>query len=401
MLLLLRTLVLGSLLFGIGCGPGAHGGAGSPREGGVSSDDSLRRGQIAEKNGQYREALRQYRKAIAEVPNSIEPVRRLARLLIRQKRSQQAVVAARSYGERVPGDPRGYHLLAEAQIAAGGEQDARSTLSEMLEIDDADVVALHMRGELLLRLEKMEAALADLRRAVDLAPDIVRFRLSLGKALRQAKKHGESALHLRAALQVDPTNAKVHLLLGLVLRDQVELKEALSHHLKAALYAPRSAKAHYELGISQWRFRDPLGAKQSFARALTLHRKNPTYLYAYGEVLRALKEWHDAVVAYEEVIALDPDYPDVYARLGVCLFYSRRYREAELALTTASRNRPKDPYPYYNLGNVYEKTQRYRMAMAAFRRFLALAPRQDADIRVARKKISAIRRKIRKANRQR
>ncbi len=356
----------------------------------------IRAGDKARDEGNFAGAERHYRAAVTRFPTRLAAVKRLTKLLTRTNQVSEAISIGKRYVESVPGDPGGYYVVAEAQIAARELGPAEKTLAEVLLLDEKDPRMYELRGRLLLLRGKNERGMADLREAVRIAPRRIRFRMRLASALFGARKLGEAALHLRAALQIEPEHARAHLLLGILLRDQFEFREALSHHLKAAQFAPESARAHYQLGVSQWKYRDPIGASQSLALATKLAPNKAHYFYTHGEVLRGLKRFSEAAQAYRSALDLDSNLIQARVPLGVCLFYLERYSQAESMLTTAARERPQDPYPYFNLGNVYDRTARPKMAIAAFRKFVELAPRTDADIATARKKIAKLRRQIRR-----
>ena len=362
----------------------------------ASPEAVLRKANTAADKGQFEIAEKHYRRAHKMRPTHFETNKHYIDFLIQRDKAKLAVKVASALVEELPGDIRTYELHATALIGRGSFQQAIATINEGLQLDDQRGSLYELRGRAHVLDKKFNAAVTDARAAVKLEPENIEFRVTLGSALHRAGKLGESALELRSALQLNAEHARTHLLLGLVLRDQFEFRDALSHHLKAARFAPNNPRVHYELAISHRRNGDPYGAQESLATAERLAPKVALYAYMHGELLRETKEWTKAVSAYERALALDPKFPRLYSKLGVALFYAGFPDRAEVILSKAIRLNRTDPYPYFNLGMVYERSGKMRLAIGAFTQFIKLAPAVDGDVPVAKRKVSELRRKLRR-----
>jgi Flp pilus assembly protein TadD len=178
-----------------------------------------------------------------------------------------------------------------------------------------------------------------------------------------------------------------------VLRAQGDQKEALSHHMKAAHNAPDDARAQYELGKTQFDMGDYLGSEESLSRSTMLDPRDPEAWFMLGETRRASSKWEGASTAYRHVIEIDVNHRAAYNALGVSLYYENKLDDAEVVLTEALRLDPAFPPPYFNLGIVYAKLGKNGLAIGAFEKFLAIAPKDDSDAPVARKKLAELKRK--------
>ncbi|MDP2316468.1 MAG: tetratricopeptide repeat protein [Pseudomonadota bacterium] len=90
---------------------------------------------------------------------------------------------------------------------------------------------------------------------------------------------------------------------------------------------------------------------------------------------------HEAIEAFCESLALDPDDAPTHAWLALALLSARRLGaariEAELAVGIAADA----PLPLYALGRVHLAERRYKDAEATFRALLAIEPDDDANHR--------------------
>jgi tetratricopeptide (TPR) repeat protein len=95
-----------------------------------------------------------------------------------------------------------------------------------------------------------------------------------------------------------------------------------------------------------------------------------------GTALAEARRWDEAVIAYRRAVALPtltvPDF--AYQNLGLALYHTRKYPEAEQALRFALSLDPKLQAAHYNLGLVLAAQKRAEEAKASFRRARQLGP---------------------------
>lgn len=92
-------------------------------------------------------------------------------------------------------------------------------------------------------------AIDELRRVVELRPDIVEARVNLAVYMLEAGNAPEAAPLLEGALAYDPTNVLVHLNLGDAYRLQGRPDEALKQLTWVTQADPTMAQAHYNIGL--------------------------------------------------------------------------------------------------------------------------------------------------------
>jgi tetratricopeptide (TPR) repeat protein len=316
------------------------------------------------------------------------------RFLIVTGRVTRAVEVARAYYDAQPADVKGFHLYAHALIAAGDFTTAADVAGQAIALDDNDAAGHEHRGRALVLSGKVPEGIEELRRATQLAPDNAEYLIELASALQRANNVNEAALHLRAAIKLSPEHARAHVLLGVVLRDQMELDESQVFLTKATKLDPRDPRPWFELGLLQNKLGDNLGAEQSLAKACEIDPNNATNWYAYGEALRFNKKPDEAANAYEKAQTLKPPHPKAAGKRGLVLYEAKRYGEAEVFLTNAVREDPKNPYNYLNLGVVLRAQKKYKLAIEMFEKFLELAPKEDGEIGKVKTELRELRRKV-------
>lgn len=156
-----------------------------------------------------------------------------------------------------------------------------------------------------------------------------------------------------------------------------EFANALTALQQANALDPNVTVYRNALGVALLQLRRPDLAEAEFKRATEL---DPDYAEAQlnlGIAHAEQQQWAAAVTAYERAIKsprlMSTDVG--YHNLGVALYHTQRYGEAEQALRFAISLAPElGPEPYYYLGLVMLAVNRKNDAMSAFRRAREVAP---------------------------
>lgn len=384
-----------SLLLALGACSGPARDTAKPEEPKADAEQLLTEGIAAEGGGEYDKAEKRYRKAIRLKPAEYEASSRLVGLLLKRSRATDALEAAKAFVAANPEDLRGLHLVADANLAAGIYDAAVSAMSRLLEVDD-DATAYEKRARARVLGKDLKGGEDDYRKAVELDPENIEYQVGLASVLIRRGAPAQAKEYLTKALAQNEEHARANILIGIVYREEMELDKALKHHLRAVRVAPENGRAHFELGITHNLRGDNLAAVASLAKAVELEPDDGINWYAYGEALRLQGKIAESLEPYQKAVELMPDHPKAPNKLGYVLFTLGKVGEAEVVLTKAVRNNPEDPYPYFNLGMVYETGDKLVLAINSFKRFLELAPQEDKDIPVAKKKIRDLTRRLRR-----
>ncbi|MDA0748636.1 MAG: tetratricopeptide repeat protein [bacterium] len=88
-----------------------------------------------------------------------------------------------------------------------------------------------------------------------------------------------------------------------------------------------------------------------------------------GNVLRAKGAWSDAVRTYQNALAQDSTSADTHNNLGLAYAELRQYEQALDAYQKALHLKPDQPIVYYNIGQIYAAQQKRTLARKAYRNF--------------------------------
>jgi uncharacterized protein (TIGR03032 family) len=110
-----------------------------------------------------------------------------------------------------------------------------------------------------------------------------------------------------------------------------------------------------------------LPTAEELARSPATHFQRGTVLHRAGQVA-------EAIAAYRQCVALQPDYPHARYHLGVALGDAEHYDEALVWLQQVIAAEPEHAEAYHSLGYCYSSLGQPTQAMVAFERAIALQP---------------------------
>jgi len=174
----------------------------------------------------------------AESPLLFLELGRLLREAERLPEAEAALERAAALAPDLPGP-----LLQQCQLCLARNEDARAMelVQQALRRNDANPVCHALHGELLARAGELEAAVAALERAVELAPDKATHHNKLSHLLARQGRLDEALERVRRAIELDPAHTRFRLHLANVFEAKGEL-EAARTALDAALHlAPQDA----------------------------------------------------------------------------------------------------------------------------------------------------------------
>lgn len=188
----------------------------------------------------------------------------LARLLLAQNRSQEAVEPIETSLRLAPDTPEILAILAELRDRQGRWKEAEAIYRSLADQSD-DPALLRQFGDLLLREGNPSDALVYLNKAASRSPDDVQIQRLAVRALMTLGRPMEAVPRLQKVLHANPTDPESLLALGFALQQAGETKEAVSILRKLSSTRPEARN------LLAWILAtDPNPAIRNGAEALTL-----------------------------------------------------------------------------------------------------------------------------------
>jgi len=278
--------------------------------------------------------------------------------------------------------------------AAGQHLDALAAHDRAIRIAPGFADAHNGRGVALAWLGRTAEALASFARALALRPGHAEALVNTAHALRAAGRTDDALEAYDRAIAAVPTSLEALHARSLILAERERLEEALAGYDAALALRPEFPQALVAKGNLLSRLARYAEALECYDRALalapglaeartahasTLRILDGTALSAEarflrGDALRLLERHAEAVVAYDEAIALRPDDPQAWNHRGIALQELGEDAEALASYDQALRLRPDSAAALANRSAALRGLGRMEEAIASARRALALDP---------------------------
>lgn len=217
----------------------------------------------------------------------------------------------------VPGNYVMRMKLADAYLVERKYDEALAQADESLRIKPmghtyAVIGAIwQSKGNLQKAYECYEQALA-------MNPDITSARVNLSAVLLDTGRYAEAEEQVRKVLAAEPYSADAWSILGRAQAGMGKLDEAKESLLKAIAIDPRGAMEHFALGGVYARKGDYAAALAEYQKSNT-PQKNSTALGNAAGCLATLGRNEEAVTAYQESLAIDPNNAEMRYNYAILL----------------------------------------------------------------------------------
>lgn len=340
------------------------------------------------------EGLECFRQALLLQPGHADAAGNCGDMLCRLGRPGEAI---ESYDQALaldPGHRRAINGRGSALAALGRQREALDQRDRAIALSPEDAEAHYGRGLSLFALGQPAAALACFARALILQPGYAEAHIDNGRVLLSLGRRDEALSSYERALRIDPTLHAALAGRGIALLELDHLEEALDNFNRALAVEPESTEAIIGKARVLCRLGRYTEALNCCNRALTsvpgsidaqglradamkgLRQSNSAaeLLFFRGETLRLLERLPEAIAAYDEALALRPDYPEAWLNRGRAFDYMNEPLDALHSYDRAVACRPDWAEAHTNRSIVLRSLGRSEEAVEATDRALALDP---------------------------
>lgn len=270
---------------------------------------------------------------------------KLGKAYFQLRRFSEATPHLRIAIQQNDGDIESSQLLALSLYHAGNCHEALPLLEKLgprlpTDIPDAPYVAsiCYVMTE---QLEKARTALAQM---FSVAPDSAMAYLTLGKLLVRQNKVEAAIPQIETALRLQPRIAMAHFLLGEIDLYQSKVQGAVTEFQKELAVNPTMWLVYWRLGDAYMRLAKYDDAESVLKKAIWLNEASPGAFVLLGEI--ALKKNDPALASgfLERALAIDPQNPDAHSALAAAYKALGRDTDAnqQLEISKKLRNEKHD-----------------------------------------------------------
>lgn len=319
-------------------------------------------GQLRHQRGELAEAEQLVQRA-----HELAPGQPLILLTLGGLRTQQndLATARGHYEQALALDPN----LAAAHSALGhvllakGDGDAAEQHFHMALRVGSDEHALAGLGAIALDKGDTAAALRHLTRAAENGSQDASIHLLLAQAFLAQGTPAFAEQALNNALRLNPELMLAHGLLAETLLQAGRHNDAEPHYRKLAdstQYATASTIGLADIARARGHFDD---AAKGYQSALASGAQPPMVIKAYAWTLTRLGRLDEAIVAYEQYLALVPNDDDARRGRAELLTVANHLVDAQAAWQELSERHPDDPTPHARLAILSDYTGDFAAAL--------------------------------------
>jgi Flp pilus assembly protein TadD len=161
-------------------------------------------GLSAWKDGNVAGAESAFEKALSIDPRHVKSLVNLSRVLIDQKRHDDAIDRLTRAADIDPESTEVNRLLGRTYAAQGKTEEAMQAYRRAIELNELDAWSMNNLGLLFLEKQRAEEALSLFTKAAELRKEVPAFHNNLGMALEHTGRFRDAAVAYNSALTADP-----------------------------------------------------------------------------------------------------------------------------------------------------------------------------------------------------
>ena len=215
-----------------------------------------------------------------------------------------------------------------AHVQASYWRNGESLWGHALAVTSGNFMAHDGLGECLGNRGRLDEAIDQFQKALNIAPGYPEIKTNLIIALTRKGRTDEAITHLQALLKEYPNDAQAQYNLGNALRKKGDSQGAIAAYEKTLSIQARYPAAHYNLGIALDQNGQIDEAIAHYQEAVQEQPNYPEAYYLLGNDLLQKARVDDAIAAYEQALKSRPTYPEVENNIGLALLQKGRPSEA-------------------------------------------------------------------------
>jgi tetratricopeptide (TPR) repeat protein len=213
-------------------------------------------------------------------------------------------------------DADDHQNFGSALLSKGKVDEAIAQYQKALQISPDYALANNNLGSALLQKGRVNDAVALFQKALQIDPDYADAHVSLGNVLIHEGKVDEATAQFQKALQIEPNLAVAHNSLGNALLDKGNLEEAIAHFQRAMEIKPGVAIVHYSLAVALMRSGRVDEAITEFQKTLQSDPNFTPACYDLGAALQQTGRVGEAITQYQKALQLNPADPAIQNTLA-------------------------------------------------------------------------------------
>lgn len=311
-----------------------------------------------------------------------------ASMLVREGKSDEALVLAETIVKEDPSYGPAAGLLASLYEQAGRTTDAEKVLLAAVGKSESPIALKLQLGQLYAREKNNEAAEKMLREIIAVRPDELNYRMQLAQFLMQTEQADEAESVLREAVNADPKDAKRYIVLADLLMTNKGAEAAVEYLQKSIVEKPELSDLRLALARLYENDSKLDEAKKVYDDMVALYGEEPAGLIARNRLAAhaaAVDDMETARKFNDEVLAKNPKDSEALLLKGRMAMQQSDFDTAVASFRSVLKEQTDSVPVLHLLAEAQLRNGDTELAGDNLRRAVELAPQNiDARIKFAR-----------------
>ncbi len=340
---------------------------------------------IREKEGNWTEAQKQYRSAIQIDPGYSKAHVKLALLLLKDNKKDEALKLLAEAERLGAGDDPAIAVdIGQAYLLMGDEKRALGALEKALKLNASNLDARIRLSRYYLDTERIQKALEILGSFSEGEIDDPELNQLLADIYRRQGQYEKSIEKMDKLIEQDPKNPRYMFGRGMAYFDWQNYDTAKEQFFKAYSLDPKYTEAYFYVGRVEFERKDYVQAIKVFRAVLDEKQDNGEYRYWMGFALERSGNLTQALEEYQSVERFDgvfaQQHPDLFYRRGRILTLQGNYRQAKEDLGRVLERDNKHFGALVALGDTFFDERKYTQAAELYERALTTGDKAEQQV---------------------
>ncbi len=246
-----------------------------------------------------------------------------------------------------------------------------------------------VKGKILLDSGDIEAALAELDKAVKIDPELSIAHATVGDIHRRRGHWQLARGAYENACRANPFAFRAYYNLGVTYQalaaaaqaaEEIKdyLTKAIEVYLRAIMLRPGDFDSHLNIAVCYFQLGHVAEAERYCRAAIEIDPDNAMAHANLGTIKEVQGDTDGAIEAYKASLERDPNQPDLLVCLGSAYMRQHQFSAALQTLTEATRQVPDNSVPWEKTGACYFYLRDFSKAEDAYTHALSVDPRSAA-----------------------
>jgi tetratricopeptide (TPR) repeat protein len=329
--------------------------------------------------GDGKGALAAFQRGLIISPDNIGALAGASQILY-QEGKQEAVPMLNHLLQLRPDDPTAHAMLAVLNYKQGNCAGAVPHFEKVGELLDSQVDALHAYATCLVKLKRLDEAVATFQRALALRPEDSRERHLLASIQLMAHKPQDALVTLRPLLEVTDPDVNTLQLASTAYEDMGDTPQAVSTLRQALLLDPRNASLYLDFANISFAHESFQVGIDVLSEGLSLQPNADDLYVARGVLYVQLAQYDKAEADFTKAYDLNPNQSLSSAAQSLAAVQANDLDHALSSIQAKLEKKPNDPLLLYLRADMLSQkgtapdTPEFQLAMRSAKKAVALQP---------------------------